>query len=122
MTVEAHSLVTGKGAGSPPASGLPAATNGRIERRSYARIPTVLEAPHLVQIQLDSFREFREEGLEELFREISPIEDYNRKSMDLSFEEVEFEKPRASVELCRERDMTYAAPLYVKARLLVKET
>ena len=72
MTVEVHSPVTGNGAGSPPASGLPAATNGRVERRSYARIPTVLEAPHLVQIQLDSFREFKEEGLEELFTEISP--------------------------------------------------
>src|SRR5439155_1582819 len=125
MTVEVHSPVTGNGAGSPPASGLPAsppATNGRIGRRSYPRIPTVLEAPHLVQIQLDSFREFKEEGLEELFTEISPIQDYNQKSMDLSFEQVEFDEPRATVELCRERDMTYAAPLYVKARLLVKET
>jgi DNA-directed RNA polymerase subunit beta len=122
MTVEVHSTVTGNGAGSPPANGFPAATNGRVARRSYARIPTVLEAPHLVQIQLDSFREFKEEGLEELFTEISPIQDYNQKSMDLSFEQVEFDEPRATVELCRERDMTYAAPLYVKARLLVKET
>jgi DNA-directed RNA polymerase beta subunit len=62
-----------------------AGIDGRVERHSYARIPTVLEAPNLVQIQLDSFRWFHSEGLQELFNEISPIQDYNQKSMDLGF-------------------------------------
>ncbi len=117
MTVQVERQATGDGA-ITTANG----NNGRVERRSYARIPTVLEAPNLVQIQLDSFRWFLNEGLKELLDEVSPIQDYNQRSMDLSFPAYEFQEPRATVDLCRERDMTYAAPLYVTARLMVKET
>ena len=116
MTIEIQSQVAGNGAG-PVSTTTPQATaDGRVERRSYARIPTVLEAPNLVQIQLDSFQWFLREGLQELFTEISPIQDYNQKSMDLSFPRYEFQEPRHAVDVCRERDQTYAAPLYVPPR------
>ncbi|HET8629851.1 MAG TPA: DNA-directed RNA polymerase subunit beta, partial [Thermomicrobiales bacterium] len=117
MAIEVRSQVAGE-----PAGAAVATADGRLARRSYARIPTVLEAPNLVQIQLDSFNWFVNEGLRELFAEISPIQDYNQKSMNLDFPDYRFEDARASVDLCRERDMTFAAPLYVQARLLVKET
>jgi len=121
MVIDIKPPVTGKGA-NPTSPVERAIANGRIERRSYARIPSVLDAPNLVQIQLDSFQWFLNEGLQELLTEISPIQDYNQKSMDLNFPRYEFQEPRNSVDLCRERDQTYAAPLYVTASLLVKET
>ncbi len=91
-------------------------------RRSFGKIPAVLEMPHLVQIQLDSFRWFLEEGMKELLAEISPITDFTGKSMELSFLDFEFGEARYSEGECRERDMTYSVPLRVKTRLLIKET
>ncbi|MEX2425139.1 MAG: DNA-directed RNA polymerase subunit beta [Thermomicrobiaceae bacterium] len=96
-------------------------SNLGIGRRSYASIPTVLEMPNLVQLQIESFDWFKSDGLRELLQEISPIEDYNNK-MQLEFLEHWFDEPRLSEELCRERDMTYAAPLRIKVRLTVRET
>ena len=96
-------------------------SNLGIDRRSYARIPTVLEMPNLVQIQIESFDWFRDEGLRELLEEISPIIDYNQK-MELHIVKHRFEEPRASEEVCRERDMTYAAPLRISVRLVIRET
>ncbi len=96
-------------------------SNLGINRRSYARIPTVIEMPNLVQVQLDSFEWFKTEGLRELLHEISPITDYNQK-MELHFLEHAFDEPRASEETCRERDMTFAAPLRIRVRLIIKET
>ncbi len=123
MSIEVQSHVAGNGAGTLTSAPRATLGNGlRVERRSYARIPTVLDAPNLVQIQLDSFKWFHSEGLQELFNEISPIQDYNQKAMDLRFPAYEFHPSRASVDMCRERDMTYSAPLYVTASLLVKET
>ncbi len=92
------------------------------DRRSFGKIPAVLEMPHLVQIQLDSFRWFLEEGMKELLAEISPITDFTGKSMELSFLDFEFGEARYSEGECRERDMTYSVPLRVKTRLLIKET
>ncbi len=91
-------------------------------RRSFGKIPSVLDIPRLVQIQLDSFQWFVKEGMRELFEEISPISDFTGKSMDLSFLDFDFGSPRYNEAECRERDMTYSAPLRVKARLLIKET
>ena len=91
-------------------------------RRSFGKIPAVLEVPHLVQIQLDSFRWFLEEGMKELLAEISPITDFTGKSMELSFLDFEFGEARYTEGECRERDMTYSVPLRVKTRLLIKET
>ena len=92
------------------------------ERRSFGRIPSVLEVPRLVQIQIDSFQWFIREGMRELLAEISPISDFTNKSMDLSFLDYRFGTPRMNEAECRERDTTYSAPLYVQARLLIKET
>ena len=96
-------------------------SNLGINRRSYARIPTVIEMPNLVQVQIDSFEWFKTEGLRELLKEISPITDYNQK-MELHFLDHAFDEPRATEETCRIRDMTYAAPLRIRVRLIIKET
>src|SRR6185312_11750091 len=96
-------------------------SNLGIGRRSYSRISTVLEMPNLVQLQIDSFDWFKVEGLRELLEEISPIVDYNGK-MELHFLEHRFDEPRATEEICRERDMTYAAPLRIRVRLVIRDT
>jgi len=94
------------------------------ERVSFARIPDVRPMPNLIQVQIDSFAWFRRDGLRELFAEISPIEDFTGKNLKLEFfvPEDAFEEPKYTEEQCRERDATYAAPLYVTARLTYKET
>ena len=91
-------------------------------RRSYARIPDVLDIPSLIQIQLDSFEWFKREALRELFDEINPITDFSGSRMELRFLDYEFKEPKYSEAECRARDMTYAAPLFVDVRLSVKET
>jgi len=93
-----------------------------VSRKSYAKLPQILEMPNLLKVQLDSFRWFQEEGLRELFEEISPIEDLTGNRLELSFVSYEFRKPYHSEQECRQRDLTYSAPLYVRVRLLVKET
>ena len=98
---------------------------GRVripKRNSYARITDAIDVPKLIATQLESFRWFQREGLRELFDELSPIEDFTGKNLELSFGEYEFGEPRYNEFECRERDMTYAAPLRVKVRLKVKTT
>jgi DNA-directed RNA polymerase subunit beta len=99
-------------------------TGNRVPRieKSYARIAHVLDMPNLVQVQLDSFRWFQEEGLRELFDEISPVQDFTGTRMELRFGDYEFGEPKYSELECRERDVTYAAPLRVWVSLTVKET
>src|SRR6266581_2372990 len=94
------------------------------ERVSFARIPDIRPMPGLIQIQLDSFEWFKNEGLRELFAEISPIEDFSGKSLslDLIVPPEPFGKPKYSKDECRDHDITYSAPLTVKARLTNKET
>ncbi len=94
------------------------------ERVSFARIPDIRPMPGLIQIQLDSFEWFKNEGLRELFEEISPIEDFTGKNLSLEFivPPDPFGKPKYSEDECRDRDATYAAPLHVNARLTNKET
>ena len=94
------------------------------ERVSYARIPDIRRMPSLIQVQLDSFDWFKRWGLRELFEEISPIEDFTTKNLKLEFivPDEPFGEPKYTEDQCRERDATYAAPLYVKARLTHKET
>jgi len=93
-----------------------------LPRKSYARISDVLEVPNLVRVQVDSFRWFQEEGLKELFREISPIQDFMGKRFELHFEDYGFRQPKYSENECRQRDITYSTPLSVRVRLVVKET
>src|SRR5215216_3887630 len=90
--------------------------------QAYGHIPNVLEIPSLIQIQLDSFDWFKREGLRELLDEISPITDFTGSKMDLVFGEYEFREPKHSQEECRERDMTYAAPLFVDVELHIKDS
>jgi DNA-directed RNA polymerase subunit beta len=113
-------------------------SNIGVDRRTFSRIPTALEMPNLIQIQLESFNWFVTEGLRELLEEISPITDHHKK-MELSIFDPRFDEPwtrmpkseeqdRAKLDArvcevwCRERDMTYAAPLRVSARLVMRET
>ena len=95
-----------------------------ITRKSYAKLPTVLEVPNLIKVQLDSFQRFQEDGLKALLEEITPIKDLTGNRLELGFIAYEFREPRPghSEQECHERDQTYSAPLYVKVRLLVKET
>jgi len=93
-----------------------------VSRKSYARLPQVLDVPNLVEVQLESFYWFQEEGLMRLFEEVSPIRDFTGNRLALSFVGYEFRKPYHDEQECRQRDMTYATPLYVRAQLLVKET
>ena len=96
--------------------------SGRSLRMSYQRQKEVLEMPNLIEVQKDSYQWFLKEGLKEAFDDISPIEDY---SGHLSLEFVDFElcedDVKYSIEKCKERDATYAAPLKVKVRLYNKE-
>ena len=96
---------------------------GKSIRMSYSRRNEVLEMPDLIEIQKDSYKWFLKEGLKEAFADISPIADY---SGHLSLEFVDFalceEDVKYSIEECKERDATYAAPLKVKVRLYNKET
>ena len=91
-------------------------------RKNYAKFTPVMDVPNLIQIQLDSFRWFQAESLKELFEEISPISDFTGQRMELRFNDYHFGAPKFSQTECRERDMTYGAPLRVNVELLVKET
>ncbi len=93
----------------------------RVSRKNYARTPTVLELPRLTEVQLRSFEWFKNEGLKELFAEISPIASFN-KALELHFTDFRFDAPPYPEEECRERDITYSAPLWVKVKLLNRET
>ena len=145
MAVDQKDLRLNEGL-APISSALPATITGDrqvlsntgIDRRTFSRIPTVLEMPNLVQVQVQSFDWFVQTGLRELLEEISPIGDNHRK-MELEIFDPRFdpawtrmpkgaEQERAKTDIrvcenyCRERDLTFAAPLRISARLLLKET
>src|SRR5690606_8344261 len=103
-----------------------------LGRKNYARITNVHTLPTLIEVQLESFRWFLNEGLAELFNEISPIESFNgtlklyfpsdteeSRQFDLKYW---FDEPKYSEDECLERDMTYASPLYVKVALVNTQT
>ena len=92
------------------------------DARSYARISPVLDIPNLIQSQIESFEWFKMEGLMEVYREISPIQDYTGTKYELSFLEYYFRDPKYTPEECKEKEITYAKPLYVKTRLVMKES
>lgn len=93
----------------------------KTRKKSYARIPDILELPRLIEVQLMSFEQFKKEGLGELLQEISPIVSFN-KNLELYFLDYRFEDPKYDEKECRERDITFASPLWVKIRLVNKET
>ncbi|CAI6085258.1 DNA-directed RNA polymerase subunit beta [Cohnella sp. JJ-181] len=94
---------------------------GRRTRRSYARIHEVLDIPNLIEIQQQSYQKFLDDGLREIFQDISPISDFTG-NLVLEFVDYSLGEPKYSVDESKERDVTYAAPLRVKVRLLNKET
>ncbi|MDI9549214.1 MAG: DNA-directed RNA polymerase subunit beta [Chloroflexota bacterium] len=93
----------------------------RTTRKSYARTPTILDLPGLTEVQLRSFEWFKKDGLEELFAEISPIVSFN-KNLELHFGDFHFGEPKYPEDECRERDITYAAPLWVNVKLVNRDT
>jgi len=93
----------------------------RTARKSYARTPTILELPRLTEVQLRSFDWFKTEGLRELFDEISPIVSFN-KNLELHFGDFYFGEPKYPEDECRERDITFSAPLWVKVKLVNRDT
>jgi len=95
-----------------------------VTRKSYARLPQILDVPNLIKVQLDSFQRFQENGLKLLLEEISPIKSFTSSKLELSFIGYEFREPRPghSESECRDRNLTYSVPLYVRAQLLIKET
>jgi len=91
------------------------------ERLSFGKIPHVLEVPNLIELQKASFNWFKTEGLAEAFASISPIKDFTG-NLILEFGEHSLGEPKYSIEECRERDMTYSAPLRVRVRLITAES
>ncbi|MYL47029.1 DNA-directed RNA polymerase subunit beta [Virgibacillus halodenitrificans] len=91
------------------------------QRRSYARISEVLELPNLIEIQTASYEWFLEEGIREMFKDISPIEDFTG-NLSLEFVDYSLGEPKYPVDESKERDVTYNAPLRVKVRLINNET
>jgi DNA-directed RNA polymerase subunit beta len=77
-------------------------------RKSYARIPDILELPKLIEFQIESFQNFKDEGFGELLQEISPIVSFN-KNLELHFLDYRFEAPKHDENQCRERDITLPA-------------
>ncbi len=95
---------------------------GNNTRMSFAKISEVLEMPNLIEVQKNSYQWFLTDGMREVFNETAAITDYNG-NLVLDFIDYRFEEtPKYTVEECKERDATYAAPLYVRVRLLNKET
>lgn len=91
------------------------------QRRSFARIKEVLELPDLIEIQTASYKWFLDEGIREMFQDISPVEDFTG-NLILEFVDYKLGEPKYSVDESKSRDVTYAAPLRVKVRLINKET
>ena len=95
---------------------------GRNTRMSFSKINEVMQMPNLIEVQKNSYRWFLETGLKEVFRDIDAITDYTG-NLELTFVDYRMDdKPKYTVKECKERDVTYAAPLRVTARLLNKET
>jgi DNA-directed RNA polymerase subunit beta len=100
-------------------------------RKSFGRIPEAVQMPNLIEVQRSSYEQFlqretrsadrKEEGIEAVFKSVFPIKDFNERAV-LEYVSYEFEEPKYDVEECVQRDMTYAAPLKVKLRLIVFET
>ncbi|HMO58575.1 MAG TPA: DNA-directed RNA polymerase subunit beta, partial [Roseiflexaceae bacterium] len=106
----------------PNDTGMDGLHRAKADRYSFARISDAIDVPTLIETQINSFDWFRREGLRELFDEISPITDFTGKNMELRFLDFQFGEPRFDEYECRERDMTYAAPLRVNVQLRVLST
>ena len=104
---------------SPAKNGNP---NGFPDVKIYARIPQVLDVPNLIQSQINSYEWFKTEALHEVYQEISPIADYTGKKYELHFLEHYFRPAKYSPQESKEREITFSQPLYVRTRLVMKDT
>src|SRR5213594_3866906 len=104
---------------SDPLDRVPASVRAR---RDFASLPEVLPLPDLIETQITSVKSWIDEGLSELFTEISPIQDFTGKNLDLKFISSEFREPKYSEEECRTKDLTYSKPLWARVELVNKET
>ena len=96
---------------------------GKNTRMSFAKIDEVLEMPNLIEVQKNSYNWFLNDGLKEVFKDVSGITDYTGNLvLDFVDYRLDADKPNYSIEECKERDATYAAALRVTARLLNKES
>ena len=96
-------------------------THALRQRHSFAKINEIMVMPNLIEVQRNSYKQFLDEGLRETFREVSPIQDFTG-NLVLEFIDYSLGEPKYDVDECRERDVTYAAPLRMKVRLINKET
>ena len=103
----------------PPSSDYPIADP---QVKSYSRITKVLDIPHLIQVQLQSFEWFMGAGLVEVFREVSPIQDFTANKFELYFDDHSFREPKYTPDECKQKEITYSASLWVKTRLITKES
>ena len=103
-----------------PALPVPALKSSPV--KSYAQIPEIVDVPNLIQSQLQSYEWLKTEGLKEVYLEVSPISDYTGKKYELHFLDHFFRDPKYSPADCKDREITFAVPLYVKTRLVMKET
>ncbi|MEG0804427.1 MAG: DNA-directed RNA polymerase subunit beta, partial [Pygmaiobacter sp.] len=95
---------------------------GKTTRMSFSKINEVLEMPNLIEVQKNSYQWFLDKGLKEVFRDISTIQDYTG-NLVLDFVDYRVsDEPKYTVKECKERDVTYASPMYVQARLYNNET
>ena len=92
------------------------------EAKSFNSLRTVVDVPNLVQVQINSFDWLKADGLKELFDEISPIEDFSGGRFELRFLDHEIRAPKFTERECRQREITYSAPLYVTVQLVIKAT
>jgi len=105
----------------PHGESSPVISPDRRQRRSFAKTPEVLEVPNLIAIQKESFAWFLNQGLHETFSDISPIEDFTG-ALAVEFRDHEFGEPKYSVDECKDKDMSYQAPLFVDVVFINKET
>ena len=104
-----------------PRIGVTLARLASRERLSFSKLREVKDLPNLIEVQTDSFRWFLEDGVAEVLRDISPIEDFTGQ-LKLELTDHVFDPPKHSEDECRERDMTYARPLFVTARFMNAQT
>jgi len=91
------------------------------ERRNYSKVKSNVDLPDLIRVQTDSFEWFTQKGLEELFRDISPIQNFT-EDIELYFEGYEFGQPKYDIDASKQKDMTFSKPLRVNVKLVNKNT
>ena len=90
-----------------------------VPKKTYARIPQILDVPNLIQLQMESFEWFVGDCLTSLFQEISPIQDFTGGRFERSFLDHEFQTPKYTEQECRIREITFEAPLYITTLSLI---